>query len=56
MNMLCEVHVNLREVSPDRVELDVPALQHTVRHQVGQQRFDVVAYLPHAAGAPPLIG
>lgn len=56
MNTVCEVHVNLREVGPDCVELDVPALQPTMQHQVGHRRFDLVAYLPNSADVQPLIG
>jgi hypothetical protein len=56
MNRLCEVHVNLRAVSPGRVELDVPALQQPMQHQVQYRRFDVVAYLPAPQEGTPLIG
>jgi hypothetical protein len=56
MNRLCEVHVNLRAVSPGRVELDVPALQQPMQHQVQYRRFDVVAYLPAPQEGRPLIG
>lgn len=56
LRVVCEVHVNLREVQTGIVELDIPALQPAVRHQVGYRAFDVVAYLPTAPGAAPLIG
>jgi hypothetical protein len=53
---VCEIHVNLREPSPGWVELDVAALDATMRQQESLTAFDLVAYLPNSPRAAPLVG
>jgi hypothetical protein len=48
-----EILVNLSEVSPGRVRVDVPAAKAAMRGQPEPHVFDLVAFAP---GLPPLVG